>query len=207
MEIKRPEAEALALGDYECNIYKLLLPAYVKAEKGNGRRRPIHIAIAIKPDELNKHKATWKRPHFTAHYIEGASINGNAWGSSGYAGSHMIEHYDLAADLEYCEGWDAESFKKLLEVCDLWHLNGTRAGCEHQMANWDLAAELEVAGKKKRANWVTATEHPDGCLSKPCEVCGYRYGSAWLFEELPREVIAYVEALPDAGEPCAWRRL
>lgn len=33
-------------------------------------------------------------------------------------------------------------------------------------------------------------------LGRPCPECGYRYGSAWLYESLPEEVIAFVTSLP-----------
>lgn len=32
----------------------------------------------------------------------------------------------------------------------------------------------------------------DGLLCKPCEVCGYRYGSSWLHEPLPERIVEWV---------------
>lgn len=32
-------------------------------------------------------------------------------------------------------------------------------------------------------------EHPEGFLCKPCPVCGYKYGSAWLYEPIPQDII------------------
>jgi hypothetical protein len=46
-------------------------------------------------------------------------------------------------------------------------------------------SETEV----KVAGWVYPKDHPEGVLTKPCEVCGYRYGTAWLKEELPVEIV------------------
>lgn len=43
---------------------------------------------------------------------------------------------------------------------------------------------------------VYETEHPDGTLCKPCPECGYEYGSAWLFEPLPADVVEFITALP-----------
>lgn len=45
----------------------------------------------------------------------------------------------------------------------------------------------------KTAGWVKPDEHPAGILTKPCPVCGYRYGSAWLYEPLPADVVAFLE--------------
>lgn len=147
-------------------------------------------------------------------------------------------------------GW---IMKKVLPIWDRWHLNGFRAGCQHQRASWETSKQIElvyfgwsdsffkmrrmaadgelsplqyedykrIAGEvdsvhkvkwlspevaelvrlgylkeKKRetkgAGWVYPSEHPDGLLCKPCDVCGYKYGSAWLAEKLPPDVLGLV---------------
>jgi hypothetical protein len=58
--------------------------------------------------------------------------------------------------------------------------------------------------EQKAAGWVDYREHPDGLLSRPCPVCGYKYGSAWLYEEIPADVIAWLQALPDTDRKPAW---
>lgn len=52
-----------------------------------------------------------------------------------------------------------------------WHLNDMRAGCAHQ-----------------RASGVTR-------IGSKCTECGYSYGSAWLHEELPKEIIALAQSI------------
>ena len=49
--------------------------------------------------------------------------------------------------------------------------------------------------------------HPDGLLCRPCPECGYRYGSAWLREEVPAAVLAELQSLPASPVPCPWRNL
>ena len=56
----------------------------------------------------------------------------------------------------------------------------------------------------KTAGWVSHREHPDGLLSKPCPVCRYKYGSAWLKEDVPEDVITFLESLPDSTLTPAW---
>lgn len=77
-----------------------------------------------------------------------------------------------------------------------------------------LGAELLAAGmlaiektKTKPAGWVDYREHPEGLLSKPCPVCGYAYGSAWLHEEVPTDVLEFLRGLPDNADdmPARWR--
>jgi hypothetical protein len=43
--------------------------------------------------------------------------------------------------------------------------------------------------EKITAGWVRPDEHPKGLLTKPCEVCGYKYGTKWLFEEVPEAIL------------------
>lgn len=47
----------------------------------------------------------------------------------------------------------------------------------------------------KTAGWVRPDEHPGGILAKPCDVCGYKYGTKWLFEEVPAEIIEELRSM------------
>ena len=47
-------------------------------------------------------------------------------------------------------------------------------------------------------------KHPDGILTKPCPVCGYKWGSSWRAECIPDEVLAWLKALPDSTRIPAW---
>ena len=58
--------------------------------------------------------------------------------------------------------------------------------------------------EEKTAGWVYPSQHPEGLFTKACPVCGYRYGTAWLFEEIPEEIIAELEALPETTVTPAW---
>jgi hypothetical protein len=64
-----------------------------------------------------------------------------------------------------------------------------------------LLAGLIIPNKKseKSVSWVDPREHPEGKLSKPCEVCGYKYGSSWLLEEVPDDALLFLVELPDAN--------
>jgi hypothetical protein len=80
------------------------------------------------------------------------------------------------------------------------------AGCEHQRAEkWSdrridpaqLPADCH-ANRDERgvlAVWVKWDEHVDGLLMRPCYVCGYEYGSQWLYEPLPDGLEADLETL------------
>lgn len=47
-------------------------------------------------------------------------------------------------------------------------------------------------------------KHPLGILTKPCPVCGYKWGNSWLYEPLPEDVIEWLKNLPDTDKTPAW---
>lgn len=49
----------------------------------------------------------------------------------------------------------------------------------------------------KKSGWTYENEHERGILCKPCPVCGYKYGNAWLFERLSDEVIEWFNNIPN----------
>ncbi len=61
--------------------------------------------------------------------------------------------------------------KKLLDVWDKWHRNDLRPYCIHQ----------------KSRKFIE--------ISEVCQECGYVYGSKWLYEPMPDDVIQFIKAL------------
>ena len=47
-------------------------------------------------------------------------------------------------------------------------------------------------------------KHPLGILTKPCPVCGYKWGTSWLYEPLPEDVVEWLKNLPDTDKTPAW---
>ncbi len=71
----------------------------------------------------------------------------------------------------------------------------------------DLLAEDWIKPGKteeKLVGWVHPHEHPKGLLCKPCEVCGYAYGSSWLREEVPESVLQELRDFPPTDKQPAW---
>ena len=60
------------------------------------------------------------------------------------------------------------------------------------------------ATEVKTLGWLYPDEHPDGILTKPCPVCGYKYGSAWKTEQIPEDVLQFLYNLPDTTKSPAW---
>lgn len=58
--------------------------------------------------------------------------------------------------------------------------------------------------EKKTLGWLYQKEHPDGLMCRPCPSCGHKYGSAWLKEAVPSDVLDFLASLPDADTKPAW---
>lgn len=56
----------------------------------------------------------------------------------------------------------------------------------------------------KTLGWLRQNEHPDGLLCRPCPVCGYKYGTSWIKEDVPQDVLDWLFALPDSTVEPAW---
>ncbi len=147
--------------------------------------------------------------------VEGPKSNGDARGGCG-----QIEVQD---DIHLNEGWTPDMLDMFKAVWKRWHLNDMKAGCEHQRAaKWDErpidpskplnAWDTHFEGQRQRTHnmlvWITPNEHPDGLLGAPCPVCGYKYGTKWLREEVPQDVIDWLFSLPEGDKrlPMAWAK-
>src|ERR1044072_8435351 len=76
-----------------------------------------------------------------------------------------------------------------------WHCNDMRAGSPAQRA-WLKASEAS-RGDREHYNWATTALAEAGLNPDPNHLHHgkpYRYGHAWLREELPSEIIAEIES-------------
>lgn len=132
--------------------------------------------------------------------VEGPTRNGDAYGSCGQIVMHGW------AIVSYAPGWDADKVTKFRAIWDEWHLNTTSAGSPRQneflkqymKGNPDFRYDYPVVVKLlEEAGLSPDTEHEHE--GKP-----YRYGHAWLYREVPEDVINWLQALPDTDKTPAW---
>lgn len=104
------------------------------------------------------------------------------------------------SEIKFAPGWDAEKWLDLLDVWKTWHRNDMRAGSpvqeEYLWLNPIHAVYPETYYEKASALLAEAGLNPDQN--------GYKYGSAWLKEELPKEIVAFLESLPKSPVKPAW---
>ena len=126
--------------------------------------------------------------------VEGPTRNGNAVGGCGQL---SLSATDIS---EPAPGWSTERIAQFLDVWEKWHLNDMRAGSPAQRAH---LATLQYPGySATRSHYEWACDelravglHPDA---------GYLYGSSWLREDVPDDVVAFLFALPDTDIQPAW---
>ena len=146
--------------------------------------------------------------------VVGPRKSGNCAGSCGQIRDTLKDK-----TLKLAEAWTFRAIETLCLFWERWHLNDMRPGCEHQRElGWhtrpiDPEKPLNAYGKHSpwqsrpswnMLTWVYPDEHPGGLLTKPCPVCGYRYGTAWKREEVPQNVIDWLFSLPETDVVPAW---
>lgn len=56
----------------------------------------------------------------------------------------------------------------------------------------------------KMRGQISYSEHPLGFIGRSCPVCGYKYGTSWIKEEVPQNVIEWLFSLPKSETQPAW---
>lgn len=130
--------------------------------------------------------------------VEGPKRNGNARGSCGQI---IMGEWEFTS---YAPGWNPELVARFREVWNRWHRNDMRAGSPAQRAYLEAHPITDRAHhyEQTRDSLRAAGLNPDPGYThngKP-----YSYGSAWLREEVPAGVIAFLESLPDTDITPAW---
>lgn len=139
--------------------------------------------------------------------IMGTTYHANRDGSPGRRERDIVSAGQVIDDVRKV-GTDRAD--RIAELWDRWHLNGMRAGCRHQIADgWgkrpiDPDKPTNTYGRHftgqssptwNLLGWVRPDEHPEGLMGRACPTCGYEYGTAWLYEPVPAEVIAELRTL------------
>jgi hypothetical protein len=147
--------------------------------------------------EIRKHRrdvwvdVQWKRGRLSIVGVEGPLPSGTAAGSIGQC-------YGQAASWQALPGID---LARLVAVWDMWCLNDMQPGTPRQMAiirrrraEWDKSAAVS------HYNWAQRVLEEEGLLVDE----GYRYGTGWLYVEVPEDILQWLTTLPDESAAFPW---
>lgn len=143
-------------------------------------------------------KIEWDGMRLSISGAEGPKSNGDALGSCGQIEMHLSQPEGLKGFIP-AEGWTLDTMRHFLSVWNRWHLNDMTAGSPAQEAHL-RKLQYDRSKNGDHYEWAlrvlgTAGLQPDS---------GYSYGSAWLSEEVPEDVLVWLQALPDADRKPAW---
>lgn len=133
----------------------------------------------------------WTGERLSISGVVGPRRGGNCTGSAGQIDDVLGE--------KILGGLPAADIAELCSVWKRWHLNDMRAGTVAQedflrSLDYDRSVDGDHFDWAKRM-LTHARLQPHG---------GYSYGSAWLREDVPEEVLAWLAALPDSAEFFPW---
>lgn len=131
--------------------------------------------------------------HITA--VEGPLASGNALGG---CGQFQGVGWGIT---NYAPGWSAEREAELRRVWERWHLNHMRAGTPVQET---FLREHPVQATYPESHYDKALQALTEAKLNPDPETGYRYGHAWLKEEVPADVLEWLQSLPDTDREPAW---
>lgn len=158
----------------------------------------------------------WLNKKLSMTGVVGPQRDGNCYGSCGQINP-------LAKIRGMTPLLSKEAMFNLDHIWKEYHLNDMQAGCVHQRklcwneARIDETQPINAYGKFYEGQtsnswnmwaWISCTEHPNGLLEKPCPVCGYKYGTQWLYKPVPQNAIEFLVSLPNDTDrlPACWRK-
>jgi hypothetical protein len=119
------------------------------------------------------------------------SVCGEIWkGGRGRGGRKMVSGGQNIEEIASMYP-DREDVKKIREIWKRWHLNGMNSGCVHQEKDkWQChcGKANTVGGNPSDCFKCDCGAHRWDSTTDACPKTGYRFGSKWLYEELPYEI-------------------
>lgn len=201
---------------------RVVTPGFHHEDWWRGGRRAIDVFVEIEYQFQRNQK--WG---LSITGVDGPKTNGDAVGSCGQIDMSL----DLTA-LRRHKGWDRPMLAKLRDVWKRWHLNGMTAGSPAQEAwlrdnpvtavypesHYEKAASAALAavGLNPDPNFFHPTKSRDRVILTggygvdarieriPTFDVPYSYGHAWLYEEVPADVLEWLYHLPPAVKIHPW---
>lgn len=146
-------------------------------------------------------KITFRGDRLSIVGVEGPKLNGDAYGGCGQIYGSYLTPEQRAEIKNPAPKWDAEKIAQFFATWKRWHLNDMRAGSPAQE---EYLRAHPVSYSYPKSHYDAAREALSAAGLHPDPSNGYLYGSAWLTEPVPADVLEWLRALPDADIQPAW---
>ena len=152
-------------------------------------------------------KIEYKDGKLSVSGVIGPKSNGDAHGSCGQFIMSFKEYdergHATLDEITPAPAWDAALVRRFFDAWHRWHLNDLTAGspAQEQYLRDNPIPQSEYAYPKSHYD-VACAKLAEAGLNPDAN--GYKYGTAWMREEVPDEVIAFLHALPEADQKPAW---
>lgn len=185
---------------------------------GNGRRScPVELEIELKPtdkgEEFTASGNIWNNLY--TDIIMGGQCIDDIWDEYGTQLQNRKLYQEIMELWKkyHLNGMNAGCIHQRMEKWDEVLLDDSKPKTQDNMAVWtypkdDMLTAIKrgildrlhgktykIARKILKVNVWSTNQHKKGLLTKACKVCGYKYGTAWLFEEIPAEDLARIKQL------------
>ena len=121
------------------------------------------------------------------------TISGFLYHSTMRAHGQIQDHIPILQPYKFNKGWNLNKLNELIKIWNRWHLNNLRAGSPDQesaLRNTQITGDFYPQAVAYLKTLGLQPDHNYLIDGKP-----YSYGSRRLKEEIPEEVIKYLEAL------------
>lgn len=214
-DIKHTVASALKPFTKICRLGKV--KEVVSYSKDGVHEIPVPVFVKIKYSKRDRDREGFA---LSITGVVGPRPHGDAAGNSGQIDSSLVGR----TFTEYAPGWDASLVARFLEVWDRYHLNDLTAGTPKQEALIrNKKAEINKIDNSYResSHAYASKQGYESCYDMFCAWLkeadllidpsvkdrhgnDYRYGTEWLYEEVPTDVLLFLKNLPDTDMTPNW---
>jgi hypothetical protein len=152
------------------------------------------VTVQIRLEDMDREGLSINHEYVSPLTMQRLSITGTMWQRN-----HRFRDGDVVSSGQCLDAllditepeapWTLDEIGQLHDLWKRWHLNDMRAGCAHQ-----TVIVYEDTQYGRRVDLAATTAANDCPLN-------YRYGSAWLYEPLPADVIDTVQRFQRRLEP------
>lgn len=161
------------------------------------------VSIGNSSDGMTYCKIVYKDGRLSISGVEGPRRGGNCKGSCGQILTSYREYdpkgYKGIEDLSVPDGWTHDLQRQFFDTWQRWHLNDMRAGTPRQEA---YLRKKNFRVTHYQSYYDEACKALSAAGINPDE--GYIYGTKWLTEEVPAEVLDFLAGLPETRKTPAW---